>query len=254
MFPGQRRRLEEQLHQVALILACTQAFFVGRVWWCRSSTDSERHGAAPRGSRLTTTDDSEETLFSTQREEANADDALSLLGLDHPNVDRLLGKYRTLEPEEIGVSIGARDGRTGALGFWAVAWVGEKGQTRRVLLRLAVDTTHQRIPAWERQPEDLLFAERQILPRDAQSASGSRQHDPAARRRGAGDRFGSASTHSSLMSRCSQRVDGRRSTSQMAAGITCVESTLAGKPDSSRLHGADAAGLGARQLVRPVRE
>jgi hypothetical protein len=109
--------------------------------------------------RLTTTDDSQETLFSTQREEANADESLSLLGLDHPIVDRLLGKYRTLEPEEIGVSIGARDGRAGALGFWAVDWVGEKGQTRRVLLRLAVDTTHQRIPAWERQPEDLLFAE-----------------------------------------------------------------------------------------------
>ena len=94
-----------------------------------------------------------------QAEYANADESLSLLGLDHPIVDRLLGKYRTLEPEEIGVSIGARDGRAGALGFWAVDWVGEKGQTRRVLLRLAVDATHQRIPAWERQPEDLLFAE-----------------------------------------------------------------------------------------------
>lgn len=100
-----------------------------------------------------------DTVFSTERDDANADDGLSLMGLDHPLVAGLLDKYRSLAPEEIGLTVRASGGRAGVLAFWAVDWLGPKNQTHHVILRLAVDTAAQRLPVWEHQPEDLMFAD-----------------------------------------------------------------------------------------------
>jgi hypothetical protein len=55
------------------------------------------------------------TLFSTSREDANADDQLSLLGLDHPIIEGLLEKYRTLASEDIGLVARSSHGRPGRL-------------------------------------------------------------------------------------------------------------------------------------------
>ncbi|MGE5154645.1 MAG: DEAD/DEAH box helicase, partial [Bdellovibrio bacteriovorus] len=98
-------------------------------------------------------------VFSTDREQANADDDLNLLGLDHPLVSRFLDSYRTLPPDEIGLAVHSPDDREGALSIWAVEWTGDQNQTRRTILRLAVDRQGNRIPTWEHCPEDLLNAE-----------------------------------------------------------------------------------------------
>jgi hypothetical protein len=109
--------------------------------------------------RLTIPGAVSDTVFSIERDDANADDGLSLMGLDHHIIAGLLDKYRSLAPEEIGLAVRAPGGRTGVLAFWAVDWLGPKNQTHHVILRLAVDTVEQRIPVWEHQPEDLLFAD-----------------------------------------------------------------------------------------------
>lgn len=98
-------------------------------------------------------------LFSSDRDAANADEALDLLGLDHPSVAALLEKYRELPAEEIGVVVRSQDRRIGVLGIWSAEWPGARGQARRTLVRLAVDEQGGRIPPWEHRPEDLLFAE-----------------------------------------------------------------------------------------------
>ncbi|MBV5311592.1 DEAD/DEAH box helicase [Chromatium okenii] len=98
------------------------------------------------------------TEFSTDRDDANADDGLSLMGLDHPDIAKLMDKYRSLSPEAIGLVVRAQGGHTGVLSFWAIDWVGSKNQTHHTILRLAVDINEQRIPAWECQPEDIVFA------------------------------------------------------------------------------------------------
>jgi hypothetical protein len=98
-------------------------------------------------------------LFSTDRDAANADEALDLLGLDHPSVAALLEKYRELPAEEIGVAVRSQDNRAGVLGIWSAEWPGVRGQARRTLVRLAVDGHGSRIPPWEHKPDDIFFAE-----------------------------------------------------------------------------------------------
>ena len=98
-------------------------------------------------------------VFSTDREAASVDEGLDLLGLDHPVLARLLTNYRALPPDQVGLVVHSPEGRAGALAIWAVEWAGDHGQTRRDLLRLAVDDQGRRVPAWEHRPEDLFDSE-----------------------------------------------------------------------------------------------
>ncbi len=108
------------------------------------------------------------TVFSTERGDANADDGLSLMGLDHRIISKLLDKYRSLAPEDIGLVVRSPTDRAGALALWAIDWIGAKRQTHRAILRLAVDTAQKRIPSWEHRPEELLFAD----PMESESQQG----------------------------------------------------------------------------------
>ncbi|MDR2560330.1 MAG: DEAD/DEAH box helicase family protein [Holophagales bacterium] len=97
--------------------------------------------------------------FTTNRERATEDDGSQLMGLDHPLVKEALDRWRTLPPEEIGISVsdgtGGMDGSNGLaepamLSMWAVEV--SKGMERRAsLLPIAVDLEGKRLPAIEHQ-------------------------------------------------------------------------------------------------------
>ena len=51
------------------------------------------------------------------------------------------------------------DGHSGALAAWAVEARGDKGQVKRIIVPLAVDTEGKRLVPWERHPEKLWHAQ-----------------------------------------------------------------------------------------------
>lgn len=96
-----------------------------------------------------------ETLLTTEREVSLLKENIQLLGLDHPLVATLLRKFRDLPPEDLGVCVQSPDGTTGVLAIWSVEARGDKGQVKRMIVSLAVDTEGKRLVSWERQPEML---------------------------------------------------------------------------------------------------
>jgi superfamily II DNA or RNA helicase len=104
-------------------------------------------------------DSQTETLLTTQRELSLQKENVQLLALDHPLVAAHLRKFRDLPPDEIGVRVQSPDGTAGVLAVWAVEARGDKGQVKRVIIPLAVDTAGKRLVTWERQPEQLCRAQ-----------------------------------------------------------------------------------------------
>lgn len=94
--------------------------------------------------------------FVTERDEANNDDSVELIGLDHPIVSRLLETWRDRPAEQLAVAVNSPDGQVGALGIWLVETHNEKGQTLRSIIKLGVSEMGDRIPGWERQVGQLL--------------------------------------------------------------------------------------------------
>jgi hypothetical protein len=84
-----------------------------------------------------------------------AKEKIQLLGLDHPLVTAYLKNFRDLPPEQLGIRVQSPDGQNGVLAMWAVEARGDKGQVKRIIVPLAVDTEGKRLVAWERQPEKL---------------------------------------------------------------------------------------------------
>lgn len=103
-------------------------------------------------------DDQGNTLhtFVSERDEANNNDKLELIGLDHPVISLMLDNYRSLTPQSMAVTLCSSDGQQGAIGIWLVETHNEKGQTLRSIIKLAVNMQGERIPGWERQVSQLL--------------------------------------------------------------------------------------------------
>jgi hypothetical protein len=99
-----------------------------------------------------------ETLLTTERELSLQKDKVQLLGLDHPIVTKYLRLFRELSPEQIGVRVQSPDENDGVLAVWVVEARGDKGQTRRTIVTLAVDMEGKRLLSWERHPEKLWHA------------------------------------------------------------------------------------------------
>ena len=108
--------------------------------------------------------------FTIDRDASQEREDLELMGLDHPLVVSYLHRYRDLQPGEIGIRVKSHDGRSGVLSIWHVTTQGDRGETKTVILPLAIDDDGQRVPSWERQI-DRLF---QLPP--ASNGSASRDH------------------------------------------------------------------------------
>ncbi len=100
-----------------------------------------------------------ETLLTTDRDFSLQKEKVQLLGLDHPIVTSYLRLFRDIPPEQLGVRVQSPDGHSGVLAVWAVEARGDKGQVKRIILPLAVDTEGKRLVPWERNPETLWHAQ-----------------------------------------------------------------------------------------------
>src|SRR5262249_28743036 len=81
-----------------------------------------------------------EALLTTRRELSLQDENVEFIGLDNPIVASHLRTFRDLPPERIGLRVQA-DGTTGVLAMWAVEARSDKGNVKRLVVPIAVDTT-----------------------------------------------------------------------------------------------------------------
>ena len=107
---------------------------------------------------LVTVDGTRRARFTLNREIANDQDDLQLLGLDHSLVQEELGRWRSLPPEDVGISVDGDVGETVLLSLWMVEASTSNGERRVFLQPIAVKKDGARVPAVERQCERYLSA------------------------------------------------------------------------------------------------
>ena len=71
---------------------------------------------------------------------------VQLIGLDHPLVASLMERYRSPPPQEIGIRVRSPDRHKGVLSIWSVTTHGERGETKTLVVPLAIDASGQRLP------------------------------------------------------------------------------------------------------------
>lgn len=112
----------------------------------------------PGDFRLDTVEGRVDSIFTTDRERSQLNPVMDLLGIDHPKVTAMRQQLTTLPSEEIGIRVHGWDKRRGCLGVWRVETLGENRQRRVKLLTIAVAENGERIPMWERKPEEIFQA------------------------------------------------------------------------------------------------
>jgi superfamily II DNA or RNA helicase len=107
---------------------------------------------------LVTIDGARRARFTLDRETATSRDDVELLGLDHPLVQEELGRWRSLPPKEIGVSVSGQVDAPVLLSLWLVEASTGNGERRIVVQPIAVKQDGTRVPAIERQAETYFHA------------------------------------------------------------------------------------------------
>lgn len=106
---------------------------------------------------LVADDGARRSRFTLNRDTATNHDDLELMGLDHPLVQEELGRWRSLPPEQVGISVTGDLGSSVLLSLWMVeASSGAGGERRVVVQPIAVKQDGTRVPAAERHCERYL--------------------------------------------------------------------------------------------------
>ncbi|VVO09069.1 DEAD/DEAH box helicase [Pseudomonas fluorescens] len=103
-------------------------------------------------------DGSRRTRFTLNRDAATSQRDLELLGLDHPLMQEALGRWRSVPPEDIGISVTADVDEPVLLSLWIVDASAGNGERRTVVQPIAVKLDGTRVPGVERQCERYLQA------------------------------------------------------------------------------------------------
>ena len=90
-------------------------------------------------------------VFTLDRELAQEEDALELLGIDHPIMSRLLSRSRDATPEELGAAAAVNVEQRGVLTLWLVQAHGKAADTATHIVPIAIDEDGKRLPAIEKQ-------------------------------------------------------------------------------------------------------
>jgi hypothetical protein len=85
------------------------------------------------------------------RDLAQQQEQLELIGIDHPLVDRLLNRWRSAEPSSLGAAAVVGDEQPIALSLWLVNSFGDRKNAGSHLVPIAVDRTGKRVPSVEKQ-------------------------------------------------------------------------------------------------------
>ena len=100
---------------------------------------------------LVTVEGARRVRFTLSRDRATSSDDVDLIGLDHPFVQVELERWRSLPPEEIGISVSGELAAAVILSLWMVEISAGNGERRTVVQPIAVRPDGTRVPAIERQ-------------------------------------------------------------------------------------------------------
>jgi hypothetical protein len=102
--------------------------------------------------RISLPDGGARDQFTLDRELAQENDALELLGLDHPILVQMLKRWKAISGDELGVCVAADRGLpSGVLTIWIVESFGGSGESNVHLVPMAMDTQGQRLPLLEKR-------------------------------------------------------------------------------------------------------
>ena len=117
------------------------------------------------GARLTKTDSDRFKIsglngrpnlsFTIDRELARNEDGLALMGIDHPIVIELIQRWKISDPSTIATAVSGNYGKPCILTLWMVHAHPSDSDQKTYLIPLGIDHDGQRIPALEKQREDL---------------------------------------------------------------------------------------------------
>jgi hypothetical protein len=107
---------------------------------------------------LVTLDGARRVRFTLNRDTATSSDDLELMGLDHPLVQEELGRWRSVQPEEVGIAVSGDVEAPMMLSLWMVEASAGNGERRIVIQPIAVKQDGTRVPAIERLSEQYLQA------------------------------------------------------------------------------------------------
>lgn len=107
---------------------------------------------------LIAADGARKKRFTLDRDTATSNDAVDLMGLDHPLVQEELGRWRSLPPEQLGVSLEGAEVGTTLLSFWLVEASAGSGEKRVSVQPIAVKPDGTRVPSVERQASQVFHA------------------------------------------------------------------------------------------------
>ena len=91
-----------------------------------------------------------------ERDLARAEDGLELLGIDHPLVSSLIETWSKATPEALAASVEHKCQSASVLSLWVVHAQSTGSDQRTYLVPLAVDRDGKRLPALEKQRDQLL--------------------------------------------------------------------------------------------------
>lgn len=101
---------------------------------------------------LTDVDGIRKVRFTLDRDVAMSQEGIELLGLDHPLVQDELNRWRSLPPEQLGLSVSSDVVSHTILSFWIVEAAVATGERRTTVQTIAVQPDGARVPSVERQP------------------------------------------------------------------------------------------------------
>ncbi|MCA9306655.1 MAG: hypothetical protein KDA16_08985, partial [Phycisphaerales bacterium] len=95
-------------------------------------------------------------VFTFDREKAQSDEMVELLGLDHPIMSEMLRRWNLQPPDQLGVAVdGSATLPPGVLTIWSVESFDRATESTKHVIPIAVDGSGQRIPALEKCYEDV---------------------------------------------------------------------------------------------------
>jgi hypothetical protein len=116
-------------------------------------------------------------ICTLDRDKAQEDDAVELLGIDHPLMNDLLLRWRSASPRAAGAAAAMGLPQRAVLTLWLVHAYGRGGDEGAHLVPIAVDADGKRVPSLEKQyracfdsppgPTQFIRAERESLLADA---------------------------------------------------------------------------------------
>jgi hypothetical protein len=97
-------------------------------------------------------------VYTLDRDLAQSDDSIELLGIDHPALSELLSKWRSAPASEAGATAKVGLGRKAVLTFWLVQTYGGGSDRGTHVVPVAVDADGKRVPTLEKQYQSCFSA------------------------------------------------------------------------------------------------